>query len=475
MGVARRTRAGRLWVFLVAAALGGCALKSPPTHTAVVNEALPPDTSIPPAWKAEAQAGRVVDDWLKSFGDPALETIVTEAIAHNTDLREASERVAIARQTVVVVGSRLLPQIGVQGGARTTADKGEQVHHASAAYSGVAWELDVWGRLRARRAAAEAGFEATALDFAYARQSLAALTAKGWYLASESHQLVELAEESVSVHRTLLDLVKVRRTAGKVANLDLVEARADLEAAQSQVEAARQTYGEARRALEVLLGRYPAAEIETAAVYPPLPTAQGAGMPASLLERRPDVAAAEREVLAAFRRHEATKLALLPDFSFSLLGGRLDDQILSVLRVNPWLASAGIGVFIPIFEGGALRAKVRIATAEQSEAVAHYGSIALKAFREVEDALASDYLLAARLPFEQGSLSDRNAAVRIATEQYRAGRIDLLSVSQLQAAEIAAEAAVVKLRSAQLTNRIQLHLALGGSFDATPAATLPAR
>jgi outer membrane protein, multidrug efflux system len=473
-GVARLKRARTLWVCLVAAALGGCALKSPPTHATVVTDALPKDTSIPPAWKAGPQAGIVVDDWLKSFGDPALEATVAEAIANNIDLREASERVAIARQAVIVVGSKLLPQIGIQGGARTTAHQGEE-SHASAAYAGVAWELDVWGRLRARRAAAEAGFEATALDFAYARQSLAALAAKGWYLATETYQLLELAEESVRVHSTLLDLVTIRRTAGKVSNLDLVEARADLDTAHSEVEAARQTYGEARRALEVLLGRYPAAEIETAAMYPPLPTPPGAGIPASLLERRPDIAAAEREVLAAFRRHEAAKLALLPDFSFSLVGGRLDDQILSALKVNPWLASAGIGVFIPIFEGGALRAKIRIATAEQSEALARYGSIALTAFREVEDALANDDLLAKRLPFEQRSLSDRDAAVRIAIEQYRAGRIDQLSVSQLQAAAIAAEAAVVKLRSGQLTNRIRLHLALGGSFDAIPAAQLPVR
>jgi outer membrane protein TolC len=156
------------------------------------------------------------------------------------------------------------------------------------------------------------------------------------------------------------------------------------------------------------------------------------------------------------------------------VGGRLGDPILSLLKLNPWLASAAIGVFVPIYEGGALRATIRIATAQQAEAVARYGSIALTAFREVENALANDDLLGKRLPFEQRSLSNHEAAVRIATEQYRAGRIDQLSVSQLQASAIAAEAAVVQLRSAQLTNRIRLHLALGGSFDATPAATLPA-
>jgi outer membrane protein TolC len=206
-----------------------------------------------------------------------------------------------------------------------------------------------------------------------------------------------------------------------------------------------------------------------------LPAPTGTGLPLSLLERRPDIVAAERDVIAAFREHEAAKLALLPDFSFSLVGGRLGDPILSLLKLNPWLASAAIGAFVPIYEGGALRATIRIATAQQAEAVARYGSIALTAFREVENALANEDLLRKRLPLEQRALSDREAAVRIATEQYRAGRIDQLSVSQIQASAIAADASVVELRSAELTNRIRLHLALGGSFDAAPAATLPPR
>jgi outer membrane protein TolC len=197
-------------------------------------------------------------------------------------------------------------------------------------------------------------------------------------------------------------------------------------------------------------------------------------VPASLLERRPDLAAAEQQVLAAFRRQEAAKLALLPDIGVSLVGGRLGDQLLSVLRLNPWLASAAIGVSIPIYEGGALRAKVEIATAQQAQAVAAYGAAALAAFREVENALANERLLAKRLPFDEGALANSTEAVRIATIQYRAGRQDLLWVSTLQANQLVTEAVVIRVRSLQRANRIQLHLALGGSFDATAAVALPA-
>ena len=465
----------RAALVVAAVMLAGCALKAPPTHTDVVEQALPKATRIPPAWRADPRGGEVPNGWLKSFDDPTLDAIVAEAIANNLDLKAAGFKVAIAQQTVVVVGSRLLPWVGVQAGATGTKDFDDGTFGSTSAFLGVAWELDVWGRLRAQRAASEANAEAVALDYAYARQSLAATTAKLWYLAVEARQFLALSERAVGVFSDLLTLVQFRRNAGKDSDLDVVDVRAKLEQAQSDVERARESVGEARRALEVLLGRYPAAEIEVAAVYPPLPPLAGTGVPSALLERRPDLIAAEREVLAAFRREEAAELALLPDFSLSLAGGRLGDQVLSLLHLNPWLASAGIGVSIPIYTGGALQAKVVIATAQQSEAVTRYGAVALTAFREVENSLSNERLLALQLPLEQKSLDDRTEAVRIATIQYKTGRRDLLWVAQLQTAQLATEANVIKLRGAQRTNRVRLYQVLGGSFDAAPPTAVSAR
>jgi multidrug efflux system outer membrane protein len=459
-------------------ALAGCALQTPPTHTEVINQALPEGTQIPPAWKSESGSGEVTDDWLQTFNDPTLDAIVAEAIANNLDLRQAADRVAVARQSAVVVGARLLPHLGGQAGVKSSHDFGDEkyVDHTFNdwyAALGMSWELDIWGRLRASRAAAEAGFEVTALDFAYARQSLAATVAMSWYLTTEAHQLLALAERSVRVYGDLFDLANIKHTSGKSSELDVVDARARLESAQSALEGARNTYGEARRTLELLLGRYPAAEIEAATAYPPLPPATGAGVPASLLKRRPDIVAAERRVLATFRQEEAARLALLPDFSISLVGERLSDHLIRQLDLNPWLVSASLGMVIPIYEGGALRAKVKIATAQQAEAVAHYGSVVLSAFREVEDTLAGEQILTKRLHYEQRALADRNRAVQLATVQYQAGKRDLLWVEQLQTEQIVVEERVIQLRNAQIINRIQLHLALGGGFDASsPMAEL---
>jgi NodT family efflux transporter outer membrane factor (OMF) lipoprotein len=436
----------------------------------VLTNALPASTTLPPRWSSPADTHAVTDDWLKSFQDARLDAIVAEAITNNLDLRRAAAQVEIARQTVVVVGSQLLPQVGAKLGAGATRDDGHDDWGAgTTAYLGAAWEPDVWGKLRAQRASAQAGYEATALDFAWARQSLAATTAKTWYLAVETRQLVSLAEQAVGIYSNLLELVRVRRAAGKVTDLDVAEASASLNTAQSQLRLFQAADSEVKRSLEILLGRYPAAEIEVAAVFVPVPPPVPAGLPSALLARRPDVMAAERQVLAAFRRQEAARLALLPGFTLGIEGGRLENNLLSLLQMNPWLFRTAIGMTVPIYTGGELRARIAIATARQREVVAAYGGTVLEAYREVENALMNVGLIAQRRAFDEAALRDRIEAVRISRIQYTAGASSLLSVLQLQADQIASDVAVVKVRNAQLANRINLHLALGGSFDETAA------
>jgi outer membrane protein TolC len=184
--------------------------------------------------------------------------------------------------------------------------------------------------------------------------------------------------------------------------------------------------------------------------------------------------AAEHQVLAAFRTQQAAKLALLPSFSLNLVGGRLSDQLLSVLGLNPELLHGVIGMYQPIYQGGALVAQIKIATAQQEQSVAYFGSVPLRAFDEVEVALTTERLLAERLPHTENAVSDHTEAVRVANLQYQAGRIDLVSLLQLQEGQIQSQAALIQLRSVQLANRINLHLSLGGSFDNSPATTFQA-
>jgi outer membrane protein TolC len=136
--------------------------------------------------------------------------------------------------------------------------------------------------------------------------------------------------------------------------------------------------------------------------------------------------------------------------------------LLDLLHLNPNLIGLGLRLFQPVFEGGALRTKIRIATAQQERMVANYGGVALKAFREVEVALTNEELLGERLQYQNQALANRSETVRIATLKYRAGAQSLLPVLQLQTDELATRAEIIKLRDTQLANRIQLHLVLGG-------------
>jgi outer membrane protein, multidrug efflux system len=458
------------------ASMCGCALHKPPSHPAIVTQAIPKATPLPPTWSTPTNTVNVDDAWVKTFKDDGLEAMVSEAIANNLDLRQSAARVQAARQSVIVVGSQLKPQVGATFSGATTRSKDKNVTDQSQSnteLATVSWEVDVWGRLRAERAAAQQTYEAIALDYAFARQSLAATTAKCWYQAIETHQLLALAEQSVTLYTKLLELVKVRRTAGKVADLDVAEAGYQLDEAQVQLTIAQGLYREAGRTLEVLIGRYPAGELEVAEAFVPLPPPVASGLPSSLLERRPDILAAEHQVLASFRTAEAAKLALLPDFSFTLKAGRLSDPVLSVLDLNPWLIHSAVGTFVPIYQGGALRAQIKIETAHQEQSIAYFGAVALRAFDEVEVALTNEYLLTERLPYAESAVSNHVDAVRVANLRYKAGTMDLLSVLQLEAGQIQSQAALIKLRNTQLTNRINLHLALGGSFDSSPATTVP--
>lgn len=456
--------------------LCACALHKPPSHPTIVVQALPKATPLPGTWSAASSTANVDDAWLRSFGDDRLEALVSEALANNLDLRQSAARVEAARQSVIVVGSKLKPQVGADLAAASTRDTEKDVTQqvqSSMALAAVAWEVDVWGRLRAQRDASRKNYEAIALDYAFARQSLAATTAKSWYLAIETRQLLTLTDESVAIYTRLLELVKVRRAAGRVADLDVAEARYQLDEAKTQLAIARGLYIEARRTLEVLIGRYPAGELEIAEAFAPLPPPIASGLPSSLLERRPDIVAAEHRVWVAFRTQEAAKLALLPSFSFTLQGGRLSDPLLSVLGLNPWLIHAVAGMFVPIYQGGALRAQIKIATAQEEQSVAYFGGVALTAFAEVETALTNEQLYDQRLPYAEDSVRDHSEAVRVANLRYKAGSMDLLSVLQLQEGQIQSQADLIQLRNAQLANRINLHLALGGSFDSSPASTIP--
>jgi NodT family efflux transporter outer membrane factor (OMF) lipoprotein len=460
------------WFFLLLACawLTGCALSTPPERSEVLARALPPSTQIPAGWQQAGSAtGEVGNNWLASFADPQLEQIVAEALANNLDLRQAASTVLVVAQSINLADARMLPQIGASAGERITRNFDENDSNNSHDVNiGLSWELDIWGRLRAQKAAAQADYAAAALDYAYARQSLAATTARAWFAAAQRIQLLALSEQSTAIYQQLLNVSQARRIAGKVSDFDVIQAQGALDLAQAELEAARNNVAIARRNLELLLGRYPAAELAVAVQSSALPAPVQASAPLSLVGRRPDVLAAEQQVRSAFRGLEADRLALLPDFSFQLEFGRFTDNIGSLLDINPWMGQSSIGMQVPIYEGGALVAQIDIADAQEQAAVAAYGNAVLNAFYEVETDLGNEYYISRSLTYIDRAVVSLGKAVDLANDRYQAGAADMQSTLQLQTRELSAMANALDLRYGLLANRVNLYLALGSSFDREP-------
>jgi len=234
--------------------------------------------------------------------------------------------------------------------------------------------------------------------------------------------------------------------------------RADLASAEDALQQAISGQQQARRALEILLGRYPAGEIETATELVPVPPAIGAGIPSDLLERRPDIIAADRRVAAAFFLTEEARLAKLPSFPLSVSVGGSSD-------LSGLIGDLSAGIVAPLYTGGALEAQLEIATADQDAAIAAFGATVLQALEQVEAGLTNEALLERREMFLSQSVDNNKQAYDLALKQFDVGQIDLLSVLQMQSRWIGARTGLLRVKNARLAERINLHLALGGSFE----------
>jgi outer membrane protein, multidrug efflux system len=444
----------------------GCVLKKPPDAAAIKAEALP-SVDVPDQWTAPGGgAGTVSDNWLVGFRDDQLTAAVAEAIARNADLRVAAARVEQAQLYAQLAGARLYPTVDLlaRGGGKMSGDntglKGVVLN--------ATWELDLWGRVRYGRAAAAADAASAQADFEFARQSVAATVAKSWFLAIEAGLQAEVARGNVRDGDALVRLAEDRSRVGVGNDEDIYVARASVGTqrdALREIELAREL---AIRALELLLGRYPAAAANVTTQLPGQPDAVPAGLPSELLERRPDVIAAERRIAAAFNRVGEAKAARLPTIALTAGVSTISSDLFVLQdRDNPvW--NLGANLLMPIFRGGALKTQVEIRTAEQKQAVAAYAAVGLRAFNEVESALSAEIAARERETILAETQADTQRALEIVRTQFKVGSTDLRFVTQRQLALNTTQAALIRVQTEQRVQRVNLHLALGGSFEQRP-------
>ena len=465
--------------FGLAALLAGCAAVSPESRMG--------EAGAPGSWAASKEARAGIDRrWVGKIGGGELRGLVDTALADNQDIKAAAARVDRAGAEAKIAGAGRLPSLGFggdgrrnqqnfigfpfAGGGALTGATPSNISQQFGVNLNAAWELDVWGRAKAGQEAAIADAQARQYEYEAARVSLAGQVTKAWLALGEANEQVALAETALQSAGVLADAVRERFDraigdgGGTAAQVRLTEAeRSNRQAALAQRKQERERV---LRQLEILLGKYPSGTLAAGARLPAFPGATPAGLPSELLQRRPDILAAERNLASSGRRVKERKLARFPSLSLTASGGTTSEAIRDVLRSDAKVWAIGGSLTQPIFEGGRITGDIESAEAGEREDTAILRKTVLDAFGEVEQALVAETFLAEReRASKQAAAISEDAATR-AGEEYAAGTGDVLTLIEATQFQIDSASQHAAIRRKRLENRVDLHLALGGDFSA---------
>lgn len=410
--------------------------------------------------------------WIARLTHPSMQALIEEVWENNPNLRQMAAQLDAARAEARRAGSTLQPQLnaGIEASRQDTPiAEGFRIRESRYTLSGQAsWEIDLWGRNRAGRDAAEARLEASQADYEAARLALAANAVLLWIELAESHAQNQLAEQSLTNLETSEAIVANRFEAGLASALDLRLARTSTAAARNQWTQRQRQQDGLKRALETLLGRYPSARMEASEALPQLPPELEPGIPSELLERRPDIRAAAARYEAAAFAYASAQRARLPSLSLTGRAGTSSSQLNDLLQSDAFIWNLAASLTAPVWDGGRLAAETDIARAQIQQAAEAYAETALQAFREVETALAAEGLLADEESSMQVASEEAQAAEGLALERYERGLIPFTTVLEAQQRSTEYQSQLLSIRSERLKNHIDLLLALGGDFLHTP-------
>ena len=450
---------------------------------------VPPQAKVPVAeeWAArETDSDPVKGRWWRSFDDPGLEAAILEALKNNHDLLAAAARMEAAAVEARIAGADLLPTLGFSlNRARQRINfigfpfPGQEGRVPKATFGTLAasfdmsWEADLWGRIRSGELRAGALAQAEEAEWAAARLSIAAQAAQAWFACTEARRQIEVAQGTVESYQRSIRWIRNRYEMGVRPALDLRLALSDLASAEALRGQYQEQYQRLVRQLEILLGRYPSGRLAGADRLPQLPSTVPAGLPSQLLSRRPDLIAAEKRLLAAEAQLFQSKKSLYPQFSLTATGGTSTKTLVDLLNGDFSVWSLIGNLIQPIFQGGRLKRGVEVAEFRSAEAVEIFAGSVLRAFAEVESALAAEEALDNRLADLQEAAHHARAALELAEGRYSRGLGDVLTVLASRRQVFTTESQILTARRLQLDNRVDLHLALGGGFghDSADAQT----
>ncbi|MEO1015719.1 MAG: efflux transporter outer membrane subunit [Pseudomonadota bacterium] len=483
-------------------------------------------TSIAQLEAAEPSSGVPTGDWIAAFEDEQLKSLIDEAMAHNNTLLATAANLEGARQGARIAFAGQLPtldanprasrnaivldptfaaqagggaggigdvriqdledQFGVdldgdgeldaldtdgvldgQGDIQPIPNRRFYINNYSLGAQ-FQWEIDLWGRLHDQTKAARRDAAASLADFEAARLSIAAAVAQGWFTLVEARQQRELAERDVEAREKNLRVTRRRYERGVSSSLDVRLAQSALGTSRATLAQRQQVEKESGRRVEVLLGRYPAAEVQAAAELPTLPRLNGAGAPGEILARRPDLFAAEMRMEAAGLRARVARKEMLPRFTLTASLNTSGPDLEDVIDPERLAGNIAGGMLTPLFRGGALKARSQQARAQAQASLLNYVQTALEAYEEAENALGAESFLALQEEALKLAFDEAAAAETLTERRYAQGAASIFDLLNAQTRRISNESAYITVKRQRVANRVALYLAIGGDFIAEP-------
>jgi multidrug efflux system outer membrane protein len=458
-----------------------------------------PEIAAPAAFKEAPQASAEIDakwkpaqpaeelargEWWKIFNDETLNALELEALQANQDLKAAAARLGQARALEKSARAGLFPQVGVGfGPTRQLPSPASQGLPPNAdtdpvtfwrGQATVAYEVDLFGRVSTVANAARFDAEKNAALFQSTILALQSDVAQAYFMIRELDAAQALYADTVKLRQETLNLFQRRFDAGDVSELDLARAKTELSAAQSQSLGIARQRAVAEHALAILLGKTPAEFSFPQQPLGRLTVSVPAGLPSELLERRPDIAAAERAMAAANERIGAAKSAYFPRLALTGALGYESNDLNNLFKTASQTFVFGplIGgmLTLPIFDGGARSAGVDRANSAWEEEVANYRGTVLRAFKEVEDNLANLRILDEQNKAQDAAVNSSNRAARISRVQYREGAVSYLGVIDADHSALQQQLVAVSLDGERARSVVNLIRAIGGGWHANQAA-----
>jgi len=445
-----------------------------------------PNYSRPPAesptaykeaagWKvAQPQDNVPRGNWWSIFGDTKLDELEAQVDISNQNIKVAEANVRQAQALTQVARASLFPMVNANASAIRSKPPtgGSAVNRPGIANTynvalDASWEIDLWGGIRRNVESREASQQASIADLEVAKLSAQALLAQDYWLLRVADAEIALLNDTVAAYEKSLQLTRNQYAAGIVGRNDVAQAEAQLKSTQAQALDASVQRAQLEHAIAILIGK-PPAEVTIAVepvkwTFPDIPT----GMPSELLERRPDVAAAERSVAAANAQIGVAEAAFFPSLTLSAVGGYQTSSFAHLFSLPTQYWSIGAAVAQAIFDAGLRSGQKAQAVAVYDQTVATYRQTVLNGFQEVEDNLAALRILEQEAMVQDEAVKSARESVTITLNQYKAGTANYLAVVVVQAASLNDERTAIDILGRRLTASVGLIKALGGGWNAS--------